>query len=87
MFTVYVIQSRKGLVYIGQTSDLQLRLERHNSGMSRYTKRDGSWHVVYSEEFHTRTEAMKRERWLKSGKGREFLKVKIAGKPIVLSDS
>lgn len=74
MFTVYVLKSRTtGRRYIGQTSNLAKRLLAHNNGDSRYTKNRGPWKLVYSEVYSTRTEAILRERYLKTGKGREFL--------------
>lgn len=73
MFTVYVIRSDKGIRYVGYTSCLDKRMSQHNSGISKYTKRDSGWHLIHSEDFNTRSEAMKRERWLKSGLGREYL--------------
>ena len=41
-----------------------------------FTKGRGPWELIYWEEFKTRTEAIKREHFLKSGKGREFLRLK-----------
>ncbi len=77
-FWVYILQSEtSGRLYTGQTSDLEGRLKRHNaheSGSSRYThKQEGPWRLVHSEEYATRSEAMKRERFLKSGQGREWI--------------
>ena len=74
MFTVFVIQSSEGYRYTGSTGDLDGRLRHHNDHDSTWTKRGTGWHVVYSEEFPTRGEAMRRERWLKSGRGREYLR-------------
>ena len=62
------------MLYTGHTQDLESRLAAHNRGLSRYTKQRGPWVLVYSEEFETRSEAMKREKFFKSGKGREALK-------------
>jgi len=75
MFTVYVIRSEKGIRYVGYTSCLYKRISQHNSGMSKYTKRDSGWCLIHAEEFNTRSEAMKREKWFKSGLGREYLDV------------
>jgi putative endonuclease len=72
-FTVYVIRSQAGIRYIGYTEDLQKRLAQHNSGISKYTSRDTGWVLIYSETYSIRAEAMKREKWLKSGVGRRFL--------------
>ena len=82
MFTVYVLRSTKsGKQYIGQTSELARRLSEHNESqinVRKYTTRNtGPWVLVYSEEYLTRAEAMAREKWLKSGVGREWLKVKL----------
>ena len=74
MFTVYVLQSiNTGLRYVGQTGNSTKRLADHNNGLSRYTKNRGPWILLYKEEYKTRSEAIKREKFLKSGKGREFL--------------
>jgi putative endonuclease len=57
---------------------LEKRLERHNShefGSMRYTyKQKGPWRLIYSEEHATRSEAMQREKFLKSGQGREWIR-------------
>ena len=74
-YYVYVLRSQtSGKTYIGQTKDLEKRLWAHNSGLSPYTKGRGPWGLLYHEEFETRGEAMKREKFFKTGKGREFLK-------------
>ncbi len=74
MFTVYVLVSKTtGMRYVGQTSNLPQRLVAHNNGDSRYTKNRGPWKLIYSERYTTRTEAIIREKYLKTGKGREFL--------------
>jgi putative endonuclease len=71
MFTVYVIQNDLGYIYIGQTSNLFARLDRHN-GIKRNkpksftSKHTGPWKVVYSESYPSRTEAMHREEEKKS---------------------
>lgn len=76
MFFVYVIQNREGILYKGHTTDLKSRIEQHNIGneFSRYTKNRGPWKLVCFEELQTATEAIIREKFFKSGKGRKFLK-------------
>jgi len=82
MFTVYVLQSVKGKQYTGYTSDLGRRLLEHNSCLCKTTKADEDWQVIYAEEFTSRGEAIKRERWLKTGIGREFIEdIKRGGVP------
>ena len=74
MFYVYTLYSSKfNKIYVGQTIDLEKRLNEHNSGLSNYTKRFMPWKIIYTEKFETRTEAIKREKQLKSQKGREFV--------------
>jgi len=78
-FWVYILQSETtGKLYTGQTSGLERRLREHNDnqiGKQRFTRKQGGpWHLIYSEEMPTRTEALKREKYLKTGKGREWIK-------------
>ena len=75
MFTVYVLFSKKySKIYIGQTADLERRLFQHNNALlSAYTKKFIPWEVVYTEVYPTRSEALVREKQLKSQKGREFI--------------
>ena len=75
MYFVYVLintSTRKH--YTGFTSDLTQRVGQHNSGITKSTKNRGIWELLYSERFATRSEAMRRERFLKTGQGREELK-------------
>jgi putative endonuclease len=71
--------NEEGQLYIGHTSDLQARLERHNSGESGWTSNRGPWRLVLQEEYSTRAEAMKRERSLKSGRLNQELRAKLKG--------
>ncbi len=81
MFYVYVLENAiSGQLYKGFTSNLTQRIGQHNAGISKSTKNRGAWQLVYKEEFATRAEAMHREKFLKSGKGREFLKTVLADK-------
>ncbi len=74
MYYVYVLKSEKdGLRYIGSGEDVFERLRRHNKGDYRFTKGHRPWKVVYKEVYNSRSEAMRRERFLKSGQGRKFL--------------
>ena len=78
MFFVYVIVSETtGKHYTGQTNDLDLRLSEHNfpeHNTQKHTSRNrGPWKLVYHEEYATQAEAMRREKWLKSGVGRQWL--------------
>ena len=78
MFYVYAVYNQKhDKIYIGQTDDLEQRIRLHNSKQfkSSYTARfDGKWALVYQEELETRRESLKREKQLKSYRGRQFIK-------------
>ncbi len=75
MFFVYVIKSKiDGRLYKGFTDNLDRRLKEHNFGKNKTTAPYRPWNLVYKEIFETRIEAREREKYFKSGAGREFLK-------------
>ncbi len=78
-FYVYILVSDEGYHYTGHTAELSLRLERHQLKTTQFTKRGTNWRVIHTEEFLTRSESMKREKWLKSGVGRAWAKANVAG--------
>ena len=70
-FYTYILQSElTGRLYIGQTSDINDRLYRHNSNQSVSTKNKGPWKLIFSKEFGNRSEAIKLERKLKAFKNK-----------------
>ena len=73
---VYVLRSvaKPDRHYVGLTSDLDMRLQAHNSGASVHTRRDRPWEVVVSVEFPHTSSAVAFERYLKTGSGRAFAK-------------
>ena len=74
MFFAYVLRSAvTGRRYIGSCENPVERLRRHNAGDTRSTRHGIPWSVVYQEAFETRLEALRRERFLKTGKARDFL--------------
>ena len=76
MFWVYAIYNQlSDKIYIGQTKDLAKRQSEHNQkhGNHYTAKFEGEWKLIYKESVATRLEAIKRERQLKSQKGREFI--------------
>ncbi len=73
-YWVYVLRSdRTGRRYVGQTDNLAARLNRHSEGLVFATAPYRPWRLVHSEQLDSRSRAMVRERFLKSGQGREFL--------------
>lgn len=75
MFTVYALYSKKyNKIYIGYTSDLEDRFLSHNELSTKsYTVKFRPWEIIHTEEFPTKSDAMKRELQLKSAKGKEFI--------------
>ena len=75
MFYTNILRSRvTGHYYTGSTSNLQARFQQHNSDVSVSTKNRGPWDLVHHEEFATLAEAVRQERYFKTGRGREELK-------------
>jgi putative endonuclease len=64
----------KPYIYVGMTTDLDRRLKEHNDGKSRTTRPYRPFKLIHTEVFSTRLEARAREKQLKSGYGKEFLK-------------
>ncbi len=79
MYCVYVLYSMKhNRIYIGETSNLIERFKSHNSlGKKGYTTRFRPWIVAYVEFFKTRSDALRREKSLKQGQGRKWIKEKV----------
>ncbi|PKP21076.1 MAG: endonuclease [Bacteroidetes bacterium HGW-Bacteroidetes-21] len=80
MFTVYALYSKEfDKIYVGQTSDLAQRMHYHNElSEEGWTKKYRPWIVVYTENVESRSEALKREKQLKSYRGRVFVREKVA---------
>ena len=74
MFYTYIIQSQKNdRFYIGSCQDIDIRIERHNAGATPSTKPGRPWKLMYSETYQTNSEALKREREIKSKKSRKYI--------------
>ena len=77
-FYVYVLQSLKDFsFYIGECADLDCRMSKHFDGWSKYTSRRGPWRLKYFEVFTSRTEAIKREKNIKSKKSKVYIQLLI----------
>jgi putative endonuclease len=75
MYYVYAIKSiSRNYIYVGMTNNLIRRLSQHNNGENKTTKAYKPFVLILSEVFVSREEARKREKYLKSGVGKEFLK-------------
>jgi len=74
MFYTYVLRSLKdGDLYVGFTSDLEGRLKEHSGGSVAATKPRRPLKLIYFEACMNEKDAIKREKYLKSGFGRRFL--------------
>jgi putative endonuclease len=74
IYTVYIIKSSKDKKrYIGCTKNIVRRLDEHNKGLVKSTKNRRPLELIYNEEFENKSDAFARERFFKSGKGREYL--------------
>lgn len=70
-----MIRSEKdGRFYVGMTENIERRFREHNSGKTRSTKGYVPWKLVLTEVYETRKEARAREKYLKSGVGKEYIK-------------
>jgi putative endonuclease len=73
-YCVYILQNAEGKIYVGQTYDIDKRLEEHNCTGTGYTAKFRPWRLVHSEHCQSRKSAMAREKYLKTGVGRDFIK-------------
>ncbi|MGZ8538114.1 MAG: GIY-YIG nuclease family protein [Flavisolibacter sp.] len=76
MFTVYILYSPSSTrTYTGFTNNIHRRLLEHNETESKgFTLRYRPWVLIHSEECSSKQEAMTREKYFKSGAGRELIK-------------
>ena len=76
MYYVYLLRSLKDLskTYIGYTTNLDERLETHNSGGSIYTQQDKPWKLIMYLAFDSEQKAKDFEKYIKVGSGHAFAK-------------
>ncbi len=74
MYFTYILYSPSiDKYYIGSTENLELRIERHNSGWGKYSSRGIPWKLVYFEEFELKSDAIKRENKIKRMKSKKYI--------------
>jgi len=74
MWYVYVLQSKKDAnYYIGMTDDLKNRIDMHNHGKVESTKFRTPFELIYYEAHHDKNDVAKREKFLKTGWGRNWI--------------
>lgn len=79
MYYTYILKIKDQSYYIGSTQHVDSRLRRHQNGGSVYTKSRRPVQLVYQEEFNSRSEAVRRERQLKSWKSRVDIDKLVSG--------
>jgi len=76
MFWVYILQNNEGKFYIGHTNNLAFRILSHNRSdkiLGKFTRKNGPWTLVWSEEHENRSSAMRREKQIKSMKSARWI--------------
>ena len=78
MFYTYILRSKRNdRLYTGYTNDLRKRFKEHNDERSAYTKHRDPYELIYYEACIDKDDAMSRELYLKSGKGKRYLKSRL----------
>ena len=74
MYTVYILYSTtKNRYYVGYTSDLSVRLQKHNQGGTASIRSGIPWKLVYKEDYQSKRDAIIRERAIKRQKSRQYI--------------
>ncbi|HEY5603645.1 MAG TPA: GIY-YIG nuclease family protein [Gammaproteobacteria bacterium] len=74
-YYIYVLLSNKtGKWYTGYTHNLRKRFDEHNAGFCKSTKHGCPWKLIYYEACLFKEDAIAREKYLKSGMGKRYLK-------------
>ena len=72
---VYILKSKKdNSLYTGCTNDIKSRVTFHNSGKVFSTKERKPYEIIFYEAFVNKYDAYRREKWLKTGWGRNHIK-------------
>ncbi|MDR1245427.1 MAG: GIY-YIG nuclease family protein [Clostridiales Family XIII bacterium] len=73
---IYIAECADGSLYTGYTNDVEKRIETHNEGKgAKYTRSRLPVRSVYTEEYATKSDAVKREALIKRLKRKEKLKL------------
>jgi putative endonuclease len=79
MWYVYVLRSQKdGRLYTGTTADLRKRVDEHNKGQEPGSRHMAPVELAYYEACHSKRDAFKREKYLKSTYGKRYLKTRLS---------
>ena len=77
MYKVYLLKSLKnGKSYVGMTTkDVEVRLVEHNEGSNTWTRNNRPFELKYFENYVCQEDAMKREKFFKTGQGKKLRKI------------
>jgi len=78
-YTYVLVCEKTWTFYTGATGDLRKRLEQNRNGEVFFTRNKGPIQLVYYEACLNRDDAFRRERYLKTGMGKRFIKNRIKG--------
>ncbi|MFQ6082945.1 MAG: GIY-YIG nuclease family protein [Candidatus Aminicenantia bacterium] len=73
-YTYVLISTKDGKFYTGTTRNLKKRFEEHNKGIVHSTKHRKPFDLIYYEACLCIEDAFRREKYLKSGKGKRYLR-------------
>ena len=74
MYYVYILKGENGKLYTGRTSNLKQRIKQHRQEKVWTTKRMGDIELVFYEAFKDKNDAIRREKYLKTSKGKSSLR-------------
>jgi len=74
-YYIYILKNKdSGKLYTGFTNNLKRRVFYHTEGRNKYTAKLGEWNLIYAEAYICEKDAREREKFLKSGRGREVIR-------------
>lgn len=77
MYYVYLLQLKDAKIYTGSTGDLRRRLLEHQQGKVISTENKRPLKLIHYEAYILKSDAARRERYLKTTEGKRFLKQQI----------
>ncbi|MBU0504492.1 MAG: GIY-YIG nuclease family protein [bacterium] len=79
MYYVYILHSQKDkCLYTGYTTNLKKRFDDHNNLFVKSTKTRAPLELIYYEAYVSKKDALSREIFLKSGRGKSYLKKQLS---------